>query len=439
MELSKIKELAERREVNLDSATLGLISEILTIVRKGYKDTLYPIVSAARDTVDISSQIDLLDTFDAILSIIGTDNMGVIHDTLLHKPNETEYLLSIPSNMVSKQQVLVWARQLKSASNRRPLEVMRAELVKLHLSMMDRWANENAVSDDKFIPEWQVQSWAGRLADAIHFLHDFNEEKEYAEFKVSEITQNLDAISSVLTDMVANTNVNSEVESDPYEGLTDEDIEWVNNQNTYTEEDEIALAKEIKKRKKRNDKVFNRPNEGHIGMENGLTDVTVDKPYSIDFTTLMYWLSYLDSVECTLLEHDTRKNATDTTNMTFGCLRTLRHSIQDLQFKIHNAAVKLKESSRIGWAKELVYTNEQSEKAKKHNTKPHHPVNRPSHYTSHPSGIECIEITRHMGFNLGNAIKYLWRNGLKNNTPAVQDLKKAVWYIQDEIKKLEVK
>lgn len=65
------------------------------------------------------------------------------------------------------------------------------------------------------------------------------------------------------------------------------------------------------------------------------------------------------------------------------------------------------------------------------------PVNHPSHYTSHPSGVEAIEITRHMGFNLGNAMKYLWRNGLKDGQPAVQDLEKAVWYIQDEIKRLK--
>lgn len=61
------------------------------------------------------------------------------------------------------------------------------------------------------------------------------------------------------------------------------------------------------------------------------------------------------------------------------------------------------------------------------------PVNNPSHYTSHPSGIECIEITRHMGFNLGNAFKYLWRADLKGN--AIQDLEKAVFYIKDEIAK----
>jgi len=64
-------------------------------------------------------------------------------------------------------------------------------------------------------------------------------------------------------------------------------------------------------------------------------------------------------------------------------------------------------------------------------------VNHPRHYTSHPSGIECIEIVRHMNFNLGNAIKYLWRAGLKSETNHIEDLKKAVWYIEDEIKRLE--
>lgn len=66
----------------------------------------------------------------------------------------------------------------------------------------------------------------------------------------------------------------------------------------------------------------------------------------------------------------------------------------------------------------------------------HDPVNHPSHYTSHPSGVECIEITRHMPFNTGNAVKYLWRAGLKDNAPTKQDYEKAIWYIQDEIKRL---
>ena len=61
------------------------------------------------------------------------------------------------------------------------------------------------------------------------------------------------------------------------------------------------------------------------------------------------------------------------------------------------------------------------------------PVNHPKHYTSHPSGVECIQITRHMGFNLGNAVKYIWRADLKND--AIEDLEKAVWYIKDEIEK----
>lgn len=58
-------------------------------------------------------------------------------------------------------------------------------------------------------------------------------------------------------------------------------------------------------------------------------------------------------------------------------------------------------------------------------------VNRPKHYTSHPSGVECIEITQHMGFCLGNAIKYIWRADLKFD--AIEDLEKARWYISCEI------
>lgn len=70
-------------------------------------------------------------------------------------------------------------------------------------------------------------------------------------------------------------------------------------------------------------------------------------------------------------------------------------------------------------------------------TKMNDPVNHPKHYTSHPSGVECIAITRHMGFNLGNAMKYLWRNGLKDGAPSIQDLEKAIWYINDEIKTIK--
>ncbi|MEN0059588.1 MAG: DUF3310 domain-containing protein [Bdellovibrio sp.] len=59
-------------------------------------------------------------------------------------------------------------------------------------------------------------------------------------------------------------------------------------------------------------------------------------------------------------------------------------------------------------------------------------VSRPKHYNEHPSGIECIQITEHMNFTLGNAMKYIWRADLKNGT---EDLKKAVWYLQREIQR----
>ena len=59
------------------------------------------------------------------------------------------------------------------------------------------------------------------------------------------------------------------------------------------------------------------------------------------------------------------------------------------------------------------------------------PVSHPPHYTQHPSGVECIVITEHMGFCLGNAIKYIWRADLKAD--AIEDLRKAVWYIEREI------
>lgn len=69
-------------------------------------------------------------------------------------------------------------------------------------------------------------------------------------------------------------------------------------------------------------------------------------------------------------------------------------------------------------------------------------VNHPKHYTSDPSGIECIDITRHRNFNIGNAIKYLWRAGLKEDKDRklidkqVEDLNKAIWYLVDEIHRL---
>jgi len=61
------------------------------------------------------------------------------------------------------------------------------------------------------------------------------------------------------------------------------------------------------------------------------------------------------------------------------------------------------------------------------------PIHEPEHYTSHASGIEYIQVTEHMGYCLGNAVKYIWRADLKNNP--IEDLQKAIWYIEREIQK----
>lgn len=60
-------------------------------------------------------------------------------------------------------------------------------------------------------------------------------------------------------------------------------------------------------------------------------------------------------------------------------------------------------------------------------------VDHPKHYNAHPSGVECVTIAEHMGFNLGNALKYIWRADLKGN--AIEDLEKSAWYISREIGK----
>ncbi len=68
-------------------------------------------------------------------------------------------------------------------------------------------------------------------------------------------------------------------------------------------------------------------------------------------------------------------------------------------------------------------------------------VNHPAHYTSSPARcecgkpVECIQVVENMGFNDGNAVKYLWRSHLKGD--AVQDLEKAAWYLRREIERLK--
>ena len=63
-------------------------------------------------------------------------------------------------------------------------------------------------------------------------------------------------------------------------------------------------------------------------------------------------------------------------------------------------------------------------------------VEHPAHYNAHPSGVECITVVEHMSFNVGNAVKYLWRAGLKSDD-AVQDLRKAEFYVRREIERIE--
>lgn len=61
-------------------------------------------------------------------------------------------------------------------------------------------------------------------------------------------------------------------------------------------------------------------------------------------------------------------------------------------------------------------------------------VDHPPHYNANPSGVECITVVEHMNFNIGNAIKYLWRAGFKG--AIIEDLKKASWYVDREIQRL---
>ena len=64
-------------------------------------------------------------------------------------------------------------------------------------------------------------------------------------------------------------------------------------------------------------------------------------------------------------------------------------------------------------------------------------VDHPKHYNEHPAGIECIDVIEYMSLNIGTAVKYCWRQGLKPQESNIQDLKKAIWYINREIERLQ--
>lgn len=61
----------------------------------------------------------------------------------------------------------------------------------------------------------------------------------------------------------------------------------------------------------------------------------------------------------------------------------------------------------------------------------------PDHYQSDPSGVQCIEISENWSFCMGNALKYMWRSGKKDSSKNIEDLQKAIWYIEREISRLD--
>lgn len=65
------------------------------------------------------------------------------------------------------------------------------------------------------------------------------------------------------------------------------------------------------------------------------------------------------------------------------------------------------------------------------------PINHPAHYTGFSNGAEVIDITENLNFNRGNAIKYLARAGAKDAAKELEDLRKAAWYVQREIQRIE--
>jgi len=63
-------------------------------------------------------------------------------------------------------------------------------------------------------------------------------------------------------------------------------------------------------------------------------------------------------------------------------------------------------------------------------------VEHPDHYNWIP-GIECLDVVEHFNFNLGNAIKYIWRAGRKDRESHIEDLKKACFYLTTEIARVQ--
>lgn len=110
-------------------------------------------------------------------------------------------------------------------------------------------------------------------------------------------------------------------------------------------------------------------------------------------------------------------------------------NMKDIDGKIHTADMDWQDPRTLD-SKKFTSVPTAKKMQRSGNTHPYDEdmVNHPSHYMQHPSGVECIEITRHMSFNLGNAVKYIWRCDLKHDN-SIEDLEKAKFYLDDEIKK----
>ncbi len=69
---------------------------------------------------------------------------------------------------------------------------------------------------------------------------------------------------------------------------------------------------------------------------------------------------------------------------------------------------------------------------------PNEKVDHPRHYNQHPSNIETIEIIEHLPCNLSNAVKYIWRCGLKQTSTPLRDLQSAKWYTERESQRIDL-
>ena len=69
---------------------------------------------------------------------------------------------------------------------------------------------------------------------------------------------------------------------------------------------------------------------------------------------------------------------------------------------------------------------------------PNERVAHPRWYNGHPSNVECIELIEHLSGNLCNAVKYIWRCGLKATETPLRDLKSALWYTEREQQRIKI-